>query len=52
LQDVETYEEQRRALLLLKLMSQGDQELKKGKAVRHSAARQHVEKKLKDFQDA
>jgi len=52
LQDVETYEEQRRALLLLTLMSQGDQELRKGKAVPHSAARQHFEKKLKGFQDA
>ena len=52
LQDVETYEEQRRALLLLKLMAQGDQELKRGKTVNHATARKRFEKKLKDLRDA
>ena len=52
LQDVETYEEQRRALLLLKLMAQGDQELTRGRTVDHASARKRFEKKLKDLRDA
>ena len=52
LQDVETYEEQRRALLLLKLMAQGDRELKRDKAVRHATARKRFERKLKELQNA
>jgi PHD/YefM family antitoxin component YafN of YafNO toxin-antitoxin module len=41
LQDVETYQEQRQALLLVKFLARGDQELKQGKAISHSQARQH-----------
>ena len=52
LQDVETYEEQRRALLLLRLMAQGDRELRQGMVISHAAARKHFEKKLKDLRDA
>ena len=52
LQDVETYEEQRRALLLLKLMARGDRELKRDKAARHAIARKRFAKTLKDLQNA
>ncbi len=52
LQDVESYEEQRRALLMLKLMAQGDQELKQDKAVPHETARKRFEKTLKELSDA
>ena len=51
LQDIETYEEQRHALLLLKLLSQGDQELQHGKGMKHSTARRHFEKMLKELQN-
>ncbi|MBN2685293.1 MAG: type II toxin-antitoxin system Phd/YefM family antitoxin [Pontiellaceae bacterium] len=52
LQDVESYEEQRRALLMLKLLSQGDQEIVRGKGVKHSDVRQRMEKQLKEMQIA
>lgn len=52
LQDIETYEEQRNALLLLKLLSQGDQELRRGKGVKHSTARKRFEKTLKELRNA
>lgn len=52
LQDVESYEEQRRALLMLKLMAQGDQELKQDKAVPHETARKRFEKTLQELSDA
>ena len=52
LQDVETYEEQRRTLLMLKLMAQGDRELKEGQAVPQETARQRFEQTLKELPDA
>ena len=52
LQDVESYEEQRRTLLLLKLMAQGDRELQEGKAIGHAAACKRFEKTLKELRDA
>ncbi len=52
LQDVETYEEQRRSLLLLKLMAQGDHEIEKGRSVSHTAARKRLERKLKGLRSA
>ena len=52
LQDVETYEAQRHALLLLKLLSQGDQALKRGEGVKHSTARKRFEKTLKELRNA
>ena len=52
LQDIETYEEQRHALLLLKLLSQGDQELRRGKGVKHATARKRFEKSLKELRNA
>ena len=47
LQDVESYEEQRRALLLLKFLAQGDKELKQGRGVRHAAAKRRFGKTLR-----
>ncbi len=47
LQDVESYERQRRALLLLKFLAQGDKELKEKQGVRHAAAKRHFDTRLK-----
>lgn len=45
LQDVDSYQAQRDALLLLKFLAQGDQELNRGEAVSHARIkRQFVEK--------
>jgi prevent-host-death family protein len=46
LQDVESYEEQRRSLLLLKLLAKGDQELKAGHGVSHKKAKHHFQEKI------
>ncbi|MDA0323522.1 MAG: type II toxin-antitoxin system Phd/YefM family antitoxin [Verrucomicrobia bacterium] len=46
-QDVETYEEHRKALLLLKFLSQGDQQLKKGIGISHARVKKHLAGKLK-----
>jgi prevent-host-death family protein len=52
LQDVETYQEQRRALLLLKFLAQGDKELREGKGIRHAAAKRHFDATLRDLESA
>lgn len=52
LQDVESYEEQRRALLMLKLLSQGDQEIVRGEGMTHSDIRRRMEMQLKEMRDA
>jgi len=52
LQDVASYEAQRRTLLLLKLLTQGDQEATRGEMIGHTAARQHFEKKIRELQNA
>ena len=52
LQNVEAYEEQRRTLLLLKLLAQGDRELKQGEGLPHANARKHFEKTLKGLAHA
>ena len=52
LQDAETYEAQRRTLLLLKFMAQGDQELKRGKGISHADVRKHFSRTLKGLTDA
>lgn len=52
LQDVESYDEQRRALLMLKLLSQGDQEIVRGEGVKHADVKRNLEKKLKEMRDA
>ncbi len=41
LQDVESYEQQQQALLLLKVLAQGDQELRAGQRLSHRRAREH-----------
>ena len=45
LQDVESFSEQRDALLLLKLLAQGTQELRDGKGVPHAEVRKRVERR-------
>ena len=50
LQDVESFERQREALLLLKIIAQGEQELRAGKAIGHTRARRHFEKLLRDLE--
>ena len=52
LQDVETYEKQRQTLLMLKLLTQGDQQAKRGKTLDHGTARKHFEKKLRELKNA
>ena len=52
LQDVETYETQRRALLLLKFLAQGDKELKEDHGIRHVAAKRHFDATIRSFEGA
>lgn len=52
LEDIESYEEHRKVLLLLKFFAQGDHELKQGKGVPHAKAARHFEKKIRQLQDA
>jgi prevent-host-death family protein len=49
LQDVESFQRQRDALLLLKLLAKGDQELREGKGVAHAVAARQLEGRLKTF---
>ncbi len=51
LQDIESYEEQRQALHLLKIVSQGDGELRSGRGVDHAEAKLRFEKTLKALRD-
>jgi prevent-host-death family protein len=51
LQDAESYEEQRRALLMLKMLAQGDQEIVRGEGMKHSDVRKNLEKRLKGMRD-
>ena len=52
LEDIESYEEHRKVLLLLKFFAQGDQELRQGKGVSHAKATKHFEKKIRELQGA
>jgi prevent-host-death family protein len=52
LQDVESYEEQKQALLMLKMLSQGDQQIAHGAGIKHTDVRANFEKKLKEMRDA
>ena len=52
LQDVESFQRQREALTLLKILAKGDQELSEGKAVSHDDVLRRIEHKLKDLQRA
>jgi prevent-host-death family protein len=47
LQDVESFERQRKALLLLRYLAQGEEEARRGKGVAHQRAIRHFERKLK-----
>jgi prevent-host-death family protein len=49
LQDIESYEQQRQALLLLKFLAQGDKELKENRGIRHSAAKRHFDATLRNL---
>ena len=50
LQDVESFQRQREALMLLKILAKGDQEISGGKVLRHKDVMLRVERKLKDLQ--
>jgi prevent-host-death family protein len=52
LQDVESFQRQREALTLLKVLAKGDQELSEGKATSHDDVMRRIENKLKDLQRA
>ena len=52
LQDVESFEKQRKALFMLKLIAQGDKELKRGKTFSHLQAEKHFHEKIKDLRRA
>ncbi|MBI4585626.1 MAG: type II toxin-antitoxin system Phd/YefM family antitoxin [Planctomycetes bacterium] len=45
--DVESYQRQRNALLLLKLLAQGDQEVRRKKIKSHAQAKKHFQATLK-----
>ena len=49
LQDIESFQEQREALLLLRFMIQGDQELKRGKGVSKARVAAHFRRKLAEL---
>ena len=49
LQDIESFEEQRQALLLLRFLAQGDQELKHGRGMPASRAAQHFRRTLAEL---
>lgn len=42
IQDVETYERDRRALLLLRVLAQGDAQLREGEGIDHAAVRARI----------
>ena len=52
LQDVESFQRQREALTLLKVLAKGDQELSEGKVISHDEVLRRIERKLKDLKRA
>jgi prevent-host-death family protein len=50
LQDVESFQRQREALTLLKILAKGDQEISQGKVLTHDAVMRSIERKLKELQ--
>ena len=50
LQDVESFQRQREALTLLKILAQGDQEISQGKVLTHDAVMRSLARKLKELQ--
>ena len=49
LQDVESFQRQRDALTLLKILAKGDQEIGEGKTLPHDEVMQRIERKLEDL---
>jgi prevent-host-death family protein len=49
LQDVESFQRQRNALMLLKLLAQGTEELRAGEGVTHARARRRIEERLAEL---
>jgi len=47
LQDIDTYERQRRALSMLKLIAQGERDLDQGATVSHTEAKKRLRAKLR-----
>jgi prevent-host-death family protein len=47
--DVESFERQREALLLLRYLAVGEEEIRRGKGVPHQKALRHFERKLKEL---
>ncbi len=52
LQDIESYEEQRKSLHLLRLLAQGDLELGKGEGISHTRLKKEMEERLKELRNA
>ncbi len=50
LQDVESFQRQREALALLKILAKGDQEISEGKVLSHDDVMRRVERKLRNLQ--
>ena len=50
LQDVESFQRQRTALLLLKYLARGDRELRQGMGISHAQAKRHFDATLKTLQ--
>ena len=49
LQDVESFQRQREALALLKILAKGDQEISEGKVLSHDDVMRRIERKLKNL---
>lgn len=47
IQDIESYQRQREALLMLKFLAKGDQEIHHGRGIGHAKAMKHFEKTLR-----
>jgi len=52
LQDIQAFQRQRNALLLLRFLARGDRQMRKGKTISHAQATKHFEKKLKELKGA
>jgi prevent-host-death family protein len=52
LQDVESFQEQRQTLLLLKFLAQGDAEIKRGKGMSHEQVKTRLREKMRSLQNA
>ncbi len=52
LQDIESYEEQRKSLHLLRLLAQGDLELGQGESISHTRLKKEMEERLKEIRNA